>query len=58
MQAQLFGNLAQHHRTHGQFTVDEEILLSLRNRIADSQNRVEALLDVFNKPTRFLQALL
>ena len=58
MQTQLFGNLAQHQRTHRQFAVGKEVFLALHHSSADAQDGVKTLLDVFDKPARLLQALL
>ena len=58
MQTEFIGNLAQHQRAHGQLAVGEEVFLPLDHRCADTQDRVKALLDVFDEPARLLQALL
>ena len=58
MQTEFIGNLAQHQWAHGQFAVGEKVFLPLDHRRADTQNRVKALLDIFDEPARLLQALL
>ena len=58
MQTQLVGDLAQHHRPHGQFAVLQKAFLPLGNGRAHAQDGVKPLLDVFDEPTRLLQALL
>ena len=58
MQAQFVGNFTQHQGPHGQRTVQEEVLLPLHDGVANPQNRVKPLLNVFDEPARLLQALL
>ena len=56
MQAQFVGDLAQHHRAHGQFAMREKTLLPLDDGAADAQDGVKALLDVLDEPARLLHA--
>src|SRR5580698_2578934 len=58
MHANLFGDFLDHHRLQLVYTLVEEIALALQDRIAHAQNRLLALLDVFDELDGRLVALL